>query len=81
MDEPSSSLDPISEHEMYERMFDICKDKTLILISHKLYSTKMVDKIYYMENGEILECGNHQELMELNGRYAELYNTQAEQYR
>ena len=81
MDEPSSSLDPISEHEMYERMFDICKDKTLILISHKLYSTKMVDKIYYMENGEILECGNHQELMELNGRYAELYNTQAKQYR
>jgi len=46
MDEPSSSLDPLSEHEMYLRMFNMCKDKTLILISHRLYSTKMVDKIY-----------------------------------
>ena len=81
MDEPSSSLDPLSEHEMYLRMFNMCKDKTLILISHRLYSTKMVDKIYYMENGSILESGNHEELIRLNGKYARLYKIQAEQYR
>ena len=81
MDEPSSSLDPISEHDMYLNMFNMCRDKTLILISHRLYSTKMVDKIYYIENGTVAECGNHEELIKLNGRYAHLYNTQAEQYK
>ena len=81
MDEPSSSLDPLSEHEMYLRMFNMCKDKTLILISHRLYSTKMVDKIYYIENGSILESGNHEELIKLNGKYASLYNIQAQQYK
>ena len=81
MDEPSSSLDPISEQEMYLRLFHLCKDKTLILISHRLYSTKMVDKIYYMENGAIAECGSHEELIKRNGKYAHLYRIQAEQYK
>ena len=81
MDEPSSSLDPLSEHEMYLRMFNMCKDKTLVLISHRLYSTKMVDKIYYMEHGSVLESGSHEELIRLNGKYARLYNIQAEQYK
>ena len=81
MDEPSSSLDPLSEHEMYLRMLNMCKDKTLVLISHRLYSTKMVDKIYYMEHGSVLESGSHEELIRLNGKYARLYNIQAEQYK
>ena len=80
MDEPSSSLDPLSEHEMYLRMFHICKDKTLILILHRLYCAKMVDKIYYMENGSILESGSHEELIRLNGKYAAMYHLQADQY-
>ena len=81
MDEPSSSLDPLSEYDMYLQMFNMCRDKTLILISHRLYSTKMVDKIYYMESGSILECGSHEELMKQNGKYARMYHIQAEQYR
>ena len=80
MDEPSSSLDPLSEYDMYLRMLNMCRDKTLILISHRLYSTKMVDKIYYMESGSILECGSHEELMKQNGKYARMYHIQAEQY-
>ena len=80
MDEPSSSLDPLSEYDMYLQMFNMCRDKTLILISHRLYSTKMVDKIYYMESGSILECGSHEELMKQNGKYARMYHIQAEQY-
>ena len=81
MDEPSSSLDPLSEHEMYLRMFHICKDKTLILILHRLYCAKMVDKIYYMENGSILESGSHEELIRLNGKYAAMYHLQAKHYK
>lgn len=81
MDEPSSSLDPLSEQEMYRNMFDICRDKTLILISHRLYSTKMVDKIYYVENGSIQESGSHEELIRLNGKYANMYKIQEEQYK
>ena len=80
MDEPSSSLDPLSEYDMYLRMLNMCRDKTLILISHRLYSTKMVDKIYYMESGSVLECGSHEELMKQNGKYARMYHIQAEQY-
>ena len=80
MDEPSSSLDPLSEYDMYLQMFNMCRDKTLILISHRLYSTKMVDKIYYMESGSVLECGSHEELMKQNGKYARMYHIQAEQY-
>ncbi|MCR2046748.1 ABC transporter ATP-binding protein/permease [Acetatifactor muris] len=80
MDEPSSSLDPLSEYDMYLQMLNMCRDKTLILISHRLYSTKMVDKIYYMESGSILECGSHEELMKQNGKYARMYHIQAEQY-
>ena len=80
MDEPSSSLDPLSEQEMYLRMLSQGKDKTLILISHRLYSTKKVDRIYYIEKGRVAEYGSHEELMRLNGKYAHLYRIQAEQY-
>lgn len=81
LDEPSSSLDPLSEYEMYERVFNLYQNKTLILISHRLYSVKMVDKIFFIENGEILEQGNHEELMKLNGKYAHMYSLQANQYK
>lgn len=81
LDEPSSSLDPLSEYEMYESIFKLYKNKTLILISHRLYSTKMVDKIFFIENGKILEEGNHEQLMKLDGKYAHMYKLQANQYK
>jgi len=80
MDEPTSSLDPLSEQEMYRRMIEICEGKTLILISHRLYSTKMADRICYMEKGRIAEMGSHEELMRYNGKYAHMYHVQASQY-
>ena len=80
MDEPTSSLDPLSEQEMYQRMIEMCEGKTLVLISHRLYSTKMVDRIYYMEKGMIVERGSHEELMQYNGKYAHMYRVQVSQY-
>lgn len=80
LDEPSSALDPIAEHEMYERMSEACRDCGMIFISHRLSSAVSADRIYLMENGEIAEAGTHRELMELNGRYAEMFRHQAENY-
>lgn len=81
LDEPSSALDPISEYEMFENMMKACADKTVMFISHRLSSAVMADKIYLLEQGEIIEQGTHAELMAQNGKYAEMFNMQAEQYR
>ena len=81
LDEPSSALDPISEYEMFNNMMTACADKTVIFISHRLSSAVMADKIYLLEQGEIVEEGTHTELMELGGKYAEMFTMQAEKYR
>ncbi|MCL2772185.1 MAG: ABC transporter ATP-binding protein/permease [Oscillospiraceae bacterium] len=80
-DEPSSALDPISEYNVYNAMRDASVGKTVIFISHRLSSTKMADKIYMFENGKIIEAGDHDTLMANNGKYAEMFNMQAEKYR
>lgn len=80
LDEPSSALDPISEYEIFENMLQACEGKTVIFISHRLSSTVMADKIYMLEEGEIVESGSHEELMKLNGKYAEMYQMQAKRY-
>lgn len=80
LDEPSSALDPIAEYEMYNRMMEACEGCGMIFISHRLSSAVMADRIYLMENGSVAESGSHAELMERNGRYAELFRRQAENY-
>ena len=80
LDEPSSALDPISEYELNEMMMAAAFDKTVIFISHRLSTTKMADVIYMMENGHIIEKGSHDELMTLNGKYAQMFLMQAEKY-
>lgn len=80
MDEPSSALDPNSEYELNKLMMNSTYDKTVIFISHRLSTTRMADKIYMMENGHIIEEGSHDELIKLNGKYAEMFNKQAEKY-
>lgn len=81
LDEPSSALDPISEYNLNETMLEAAKNKTVIFISHRLSTTCMADRIYMLEKGEIIEQGSHHELMALNGKYAEMFNKQAEKYR
>ena len=80
LDEPSSALDPIAEYEMYENMTRACCNRTVIMISHRLSSAILADRIYFLENGRILESGCHKELMDKNGEYAKLFRIQAENY-
>jgi len=80
LDEPSSALDPIAEHEMYESMKAACTDCGMIFISHRLAAAVSADRIYLMENGRIAEFGSHSELMAKNGKYAQMFRHQAENY-
>lgn len=80
LDEPSSALDPVSEYKLNKNLIENAKDDTIIFISHRLSTTRMADKIYLFENGTIKEQGTHNELMELNGRYKEMFDRQAENY-
>ena len=81
LDEPSSTLDPVSEYQMYESMMKACKNKAVIFISHRLSSAVLADKVYLLENGQIEEEGTHFELLHKNGKYADMWNKQAEKYR
>jgi len=81
MDEPSSALDPIAEYNMYEAMMRACKDKSVIYISHRLSSVVLADRVLLLEHGEITESGTHKELLDLGGKYAEMWNKQSEQYK
>lgn len=80
LDEPSSALDPIAEYELFENMKRICEGRTVIFISHRLSSAISADVIFMMEQGKIIERGNHESLMQLNGKYAEMFRKQAEKY-
>lgn len=79
-DEPTSALDPIAEHVMFNNILNFCKDKAVILISHRFINLDKFDKIYVMEKGEIVESGTHIELMQLNGKYAKMFYQQAERF-
>lgn len=81
LDEPSANLDPVAEYNLNQAMIEAADKKTVIFISHRLSTTVNADRIYVMENGRIIESGNHQELMSLNGTYAYMFNLQAEKYK
>lgn len=81
LDEPSANLDPMSEYALNEAMSRAADNKTVIFISHRLSTTVMADVIYMLENGEIIESGSHEELMAKNGKYAYMFNLQAEKYK
>lgn len=80
LDEPSSALDPIAEYEMFENMMRATKGRSVIFISHRLSSAVLADKVLLMENGEIVEDGTHAELLMKNGKYADMFHRQAENY-
>ncbi|BCL79546.1 multidrug ABC transporter permease [Ktedonobacteria bacterium brp13] len=81
LDEPTSALDPQSEADIFKEFRVLTEDKTAIFISHRFSTVRLADRILVLEHGNVRECGSHKELMALNGRYAELFNLQAEAYR
>jgi ATP-binding cassette subfamily B protein len=80
LDEPTSALDARTEVEVIERFRELAHGRTAILISHRLSTVKMADRIYVLEGGKIVEGGSHQELMEHDGVYARLFSSQAKYY-
>lgn len=81
LDEPTAALDPIAESNLYEMYHEVMKDCSTVFISHRLASTRLCNRIVLMEDGKILEEGTHGELLAKQGRYFELYETQAKYYR
>ena len=80
MDEPSSALDPVAEYELNQSILKYAEGKTVIFISHRLSTTRMADRIYMFDSGRLCEVGSHDELIEKNGKYAEMFKLQAEKY-
>jgi ABC-type multidrug transport system fused ATPase/permease subunit len=80
LDEPTSSLDPIAEYELFSGLSDIAENRTTLFISHRLSSTRFCDRIIVLDKGGIVECGSHDELLNKNGLYAELFRSQAKYY-
>ena len=81
LDEPTSALDPIAESELYMNLNKIINNHSAIFISHRLSSTKFCDRIFFLEKGELLEVGTHDELMKVDSEYKKLFNMQAEYYK
>ncbi|MDF5732273.1 MAG: ATP-binding cassette domain-containing protein, partial [Rhizonema sp. PD38] len=80
LDEPTAALDPRSEYEVYRRFVELAQGKTTLLITHRLASVRMADRILVLKGGRLIEEGTHQELLLRGGEYAQLWNMQAEQY-
>lgn len=80
LDEPSSALDPIAEYRLNKSMMQNAENQAVILISHRLSTTKDADRIILLENGSVAESGTHSELLASGGKYAEMWNVQAGKY-
>ena len=80
LDEPTSSLDAAAEFEFFEKFRDMAKGRSALIISHRFSTVRLADRIYVLEGGRLIEQGNHDELVALDGLYAHLYRQQAFYY-
>ena len=74
-------MDPVAESSMYELFSNIMKKHTVLMVSHRLGSSKMADRILVLNGGKIVEEGSHEELMSVQGIYSKMFNMQAHWYR
>ena len=81
LDEPTAALDPLAEQQIYQKYMEMVEGRTSLFISHRLASTRFCDRILLLEDGTIIEQGTHDELIRLNGRYAQLFEIQGKYYR
>jgi ATP-binding cassette subfamily B protein len=80
LDEPTAALDAKAEYAAFERFVNLSKGKTAILISHRFSTVRFADRILVLEHGKMLEMGTHEELLNNQGRYSELFHLQARGY-
>jgi len=76
VDEPTSAIDPLSEHRIFESLKELASDKIIVLVTHRLYNLKMADQIVVMEGGMVVEKGSHDELVAARGQYARMLSKQ-----
>ena len=80
LDEPTAALDPISEAEIYHTFRNLSEDKTCLMVSHRLGSARIADRILVIHEGKVLEDGNHEQLMDTNGKYYAMFESQSKWY-
>ena len=80
LDEPTASLDPLAEQEIFNQFDELRRHKTTLFVSHRLSSATVANKIIVLENGRIVETGDHPTLMAMQGKYYRLFSTQAKRY-
>jgi ATP-binding cassette subfamily B protein len=80
LDEPTAALDIRAEYEVYQRFAALRGGTTTLLITHRLASVQMADRILFLEDGHIVEEGNHAYLLHQDGKYAHLFRLQQEQF-
>lgn len=80
LDEPTSAIDPIEETKVYQQFFKLSENKTSIIVTHRLGSARLADRIVLMENGTIVEIGTHDELIKKAKKYKEMWIAQAQWY-
>lgn len=80
LDEPSASLDPRAEAELFDLLHSMCEDRIVIFVSHRFATVRSADVVMVMDQGEIVEMGTHDELISLGGLYKDLFTIQAERY-
>ncbi|MBP3323500.1 MAG: ABC transporter ATP-binding protein, partial [Clostridia bacterium] len=81
LDEPTAALDPIAENDIYLKYSSMTEGKTSLFISHRLASTRFCDRIIFIAEGGIAEEGTHESLLAKKGKYAELFEVQAQYYK
>ena len=81
LDEPTAALDARSEYQVFQRFAELTAGKMALFISHRFSTVRMADRIVVLENGNIVEEGTHEKLTRIGGRYAEMFELQAANYR
>ena len=80
LDEPTGNLDPLAEAEVFQKYMELARERTLIMVTHRISVASLADRIVVFAGGRIVEDGTHDQLLAAGGEYARLYNEQAKWY-